>query len=45
MGREEKEALGLDPELNIQVLGRDASGQATGYQFIYSEEDLVLDLR
>jgi len=45
MGREEKETLGLDPELNIQVLGRNDSGQPTGYQFIYSEEDFVLDLR
>ena len=45
MNKEEKEALGLDPELNIQVLGRNSSGQATGYQFIYSEEDFVLDLR
>ena len=45
MSGEEKELLGLDPELNIQVLGRDEEGNVTGYQFIYSEEDFILDLR
>jgi len=45
MSKQEKESLGLDPELNIQVLGRNEEGQVTGYQFIYSEGDFILDLR
>ena len=45
MSKQEKESLGLDSELNIQVLGRNEEGQVTGYQFIYSEGDFILDLR
>jgi hypothetical protein len=44
MSQEEKESLGIDPELDVQVLGRTENGQPTGYQFIYSEEDFILDL-
>lgn len=45
MTKEEKLAMGLDENLNIQILGRNEEGIITGYQFINSEEDFVLDLR
>jgi hypothetical protein len=45
MSIEEKKLLGLDPEMNIQVLGRTEDGKPTGYQFIFSEEDFVIDMR
>lgn len=45
MTKAEKISLGLDENLDIQVLGRNEAGQITGYQFIYSEEDFVLDSR
>ena len=45
MTKEEKSAMGIDENLNVQILGRNEAGQVTGYQFIYSEEDFVIDLR
>ena len=45
MTAEDKAILGIDQNLDIQVLGRNEVGQITGYQFIYSEEDFILDLR
>lgn len=45
MTKAEKLSLGLDENLDIQILGRNETGQITGYQFIYSEEDFVLDSR
>jgi energy-coupling factor transporter transmembrane protein EcfT len=41
----EKESLGIDPNLEVQVLGRSEDGRPTGYQFIYSEEDFILDIK
>ncbi len=42
---EEKLSMGIDENLNVQILGRNEAGQVTGYQFIYNEEDFVIDLR
>jgi len=45
MTQVEKESLGIDPNLEVQVLGRSEDGRPTGYQFIYSEEDFILDIK
>jgi len=45
MTKSEKLSMGLDENLDIQILGRNEAGQITGYQFISSEEDFVRDLR
>lgn len=37
----EKEAMGIDPALKVQVLARDPSGTILGYKFISSDEDIV----